>query len=335
MADAIDQSQTVPVKEKVFYALGDFASNLFWMPFIFWGTYFYTDVFIIPAGLVGVMFLISRVFDTANDPIMGMAADRFKPKPGIGQYRPFLSRLAVVFGVVGAVTFYTPDVSEGMRIAYAFVTYLLFGVVYTMINIPYSALMSVISKNENERKSVSFFRMLGAQSGGLFVSMVVPLLVLKVGQGNEKSGYFGAMSVMAAIAVACWILTYKNTRERTVPDKKVKGEVKRDLANVITSVHLWTLFIVAIFTNTAFTIRFSNVAYYFKYYADQGAVDNWGGQEIATGAFFTVGTISSLAGVFVLNFFIKKLDKKKLYVVLMAVSALTSRETGFLGWVTS
>ena len=319
-----DPAQVVPLKEKVFFALGDFASNIFWMPFIFWGTYFYTDVFVIPAGLVGVMFLIARVFDTANDPVMGMIADRMKPKEGVGQYRPFLIRLALPFGIIGAITFFTPGWGEGGRTAYAFVTYLLFGVIYTAINIPYSALMSVISKDPGERKSVSFFRMIGAQGGGLFVSLAVPALVLSIGGGNEKTGYFGAMSLMAVIAVVCWFLTYKNTRERTVPDKKEKGEGAKDFATVFTNVHLWMLFIVAIFTNTAFTIRFSNVAYYFKYYADEAAVKEWGGQGIATGNFFFVGTLASLAGVGVMTFFIKRIDKKKLYVALMSMAALVS-----------
>ncbi|MBN2340016.1 MAG: MFS transporter [Deltaproteobacteria bacterium] len=319
-----DPSQIVPVKEKIFFALGDFASNIFWMPFIFWGTYFYTDVFAIPAGLVGVMFLVSRIFDTANDPIMGAIADRLSPKEGIGQYRPFLLRLAVPFGLIGAAAFFTPNAGEGARIAYAFITYLLFGMIYTGINIPYSALMSVISKDPGERKTVSFFRMIGAQGGGLFVSLAIPALVLSIGKGDEKIGYFGAMSLMAVLAVICWFVTYKNTRERTVPDKKVKGEGLKDFASVFSNIHLWLLFIVAIFTNTAFTIRFSNVAYYFKYYADTAAVDKWGGQGVATGNFFFVGTIASLAGVGVMTFFIKRIDKKKLYVILMALAAAVS-----------
>src|SRR5512145_1907748 len=97
----VDSSQVIPFVEKFGYALGDFASNLFWMPFILFGTIFYTDVFGISAMSVGVMMLVTRIWDTVIDPAMGLIADRTRPRKGLGKYRPYLYWFALPFALVG------------------------------------------------------------------------------------------------------------------------------------------------------------------------------------------------------------------------------------------
>jgi GPH family glycoside/pentoside/hexuronide:cation symporter len=327
MADnaSADSSQVIPFVEKFGYALGDFASNLFWMPFVLYGAFFYTDIFGISATAVGWMLLLTRIWDTVNDPAMGLIADRVKPRSGLGQYRPFLFWFALPFGLVGALAFYTPELSSTAKLVYAWVTYTAFGMIYTAINIPYSALMSVMSKEPAERNSTSFFRMVGAQAAGLLVSSGLMYFVSKAGGEDKQRGFFIVMSAFAALGVLCFILTGKMTRERIAPEVKPAGETQRDMRSIFTNGSWWILFGVSFFTIAAFTMRFGVAAYYFKYYADPKAVESWGLFEGgAVSAFFTFGTISSLLGVVAFTFFAKTLDKKKMYYALILVSGLIS-----------
>lgn len=339
---AIDQSQVIPFAEKFGYALGDFASNLFWMPFILFGNFFYTDVFGISATAVGYMLLITRIWDTVIDPMVGLIADRTRPRPGLGRYRPYLYWFALPFAVVSSIAFFTPNLGPMAKIVYAWVTYTAFCIIYSLINVPYSALMSVMSREPRERSSTSFFRMIGAQVAGLLISSGLMFFVTKIGGGKEQAqqqrGFFIVMTVFALIAMVCFLAAGKMTRERIEPDLKGKGDVGKDLNNIIRCGAWWLLFLVSFFTIAAFTLRFGVAAYYFKYYADPAAVEAWKpviwfnlfGYHFklfeleAISAFFTFGTIASLLGVIVFSFFAKTIDKKKMYCTLILSSGLVS-----------
>jgi GPH family glycoside/pentoside/hexuronide:cation symporter len=325
----VDPSQVLPFFEKFGYALGDFASNLFWMPFILFGNIFYTDVFGISSTAVGYMLLVTRIWDTVIDPLVGLIADRTRPRPGLGKYRPYLYWFALPFAVVSSIAFFTPNLGPGAKVVYAWVTYTAFCVVYSLINVPYSALMSVMSREPGERSSTSFFRMIGAQVAGLLVSSTLMLLVAKIGggtsQGQQQRGFFLVMTLFAIVAMICFLLAGKMTRERIEPDDKEKGDLKKDLKNIVGCGAWWLLFLVSLFTIAAFTLRFGVAAYYFKYYADPVAVEKWGlFQGGAISAFFTFGTICALLGVVAFSFFAKTIDKKKMYYALILSSGLLS-----------
>jgi GPH family glycoside/pentoside/hexuronide:cation symporter len=322
---AKDASQVIPFGEKIGFALGDFASNLFWMPFVLYGAFFYTDVFGISATAVGVMLLVTRIWDTLNDPMMGLIADRVKPHPVLGQYRPFLFWMVLPFGLIGALAFYTPDLSYNGKLVYAWITYTAFGMIYTAINIPYSALMSVMSREPTERSSTSFFRMIGAQVAGLIVSSGLMYFVALAGGGDKQRGFFLVMAGLSVLAVVCFLVTGWTTRERIAPEVKPAGEILKDTKTIFGSVPWLVLFGVSFFTIAAFTMRFGVAAYYFKYYADQQAVAAWGVFEGgAVSAFFTFGTIASLVGVVAFTFFAKRMEKKTLYYILILVSGSVS-----------
>ena len=325
---AAEESQVIPFVEKFGYALGDFASNLFWMPFVLFGNFFYTDVFGISATAVGYMLLITRIWDTVIDPMVGLISDRTRPRPGLGRYRPYLYWFALPFALVSSIAFFTPNLGPFAKIVYAWVTYTAFCVTYSFINVPYSALMSVMSREPGERSSTSFFRMIGAQAAGLIVSSSLMLLVAKLGGGSaqpqQQRGFFIVMTIFAVAAMICFLLTGKMTRERVAAEPK-ESNVAKELKDIISCGAWWLLFFVSFFTIAAFTLRFGVAAYYFKYYADPVAVERWGlFQGGAVSAFFTFGTISSLLGVVVFSFFAKTIDKKKMYYILIISSGLLS-----------
>jgi len=179
---SVDIDENISIKEKIGFGLGDTASNLVWQVLMIFQLYFYTDIFGIPAAVVGTMFLITKIWDSINDPIMGIIADRTDTK--WGKFRPYILWLALPFALAGVLTFTTPDLSMSGKIIYAYVTYTLMMMVYTAINIPYSSLMGVISASASQRASFSQYRFMLAFSGGLLVQALTLPLVNTIGTDN-------------------------------------------------------------------------------------------------------------------------------------------------------
>lgn len=155
-------------KEKVSYGFGDLASVLYWQTFMLYFTYFYTDVFLLPASVAATMFLISRLFDGINDPLMGIIADRTNTR--WGKFRPYLLWMSVPFAIAGVLAFSVPDFSMTGKIIYAYCTFLLIMILYTAINIPYTALMGVMSPNSMDRTKLSSYKFVFAFTAGIIVS---------------------------------------------------------------------------------------------------------------------------------------------------------------------
>ena len=139
--------QKLSVVEKVGFSLGDAASNIFFQTFILFIPIFYTDVFGLSAKAVALMFLVTKIWDAVNDPMMGLIADRTETR--WGKFRPYLLWFAIPFGILGVLTFTTPDLSPTGKLIYAYVTYTLLRMAYTVVNVPYSALMGVMTPNSH------------------------------------------------------------------------------------------------------------------------------------------------------------------------------------------
>ena len=165
--------------ENLGFGLGDTASNFFFQTFNIFLLYYYTDVFGIDAGVAGTMFLITRLWDALNDPIMGIICDRTKTR--WGKYRPYLLWMAIPYGIFGYLIFANPGLEGTAKIVYAYFTYSMMMMAYTAINVPYSSLMAVLSPSSHARTIASNFRFIGAYGGGLLISMYVRALVEKLG----------------------------------------------------------------------------------------------------------------------------------------------------------
>lgn len=243
--NALPQSEptdndTLTAGEKVGYALGDAASNLFWKMFEFFLVYFYTDVFGITARATGSMLLITRIWDAINDPVFGYLADR--TKTAWGRFRPYLVWMSLPFAVTGVLTFYTPDLSDSGKLIYAYITYTLVMMAYTAINIPYGALMGVVSSSSLERTSVATYRFVAAFMGGIVVQYATLELVQFFGSGSdggppdEKIGFFWTMVVYASVAVVLFLVTFLTTRERVQPEQNEDSTFRADIRFVLTSI---------------------------------------------------------------------------------------------------
>ncbi len=229
--------------EKLGYAAGDAASNLYWKTFEFFLLYFYTDVFGLPAASVVTLLLVTRIWDAVNDPIFGYLADRTSTR--WGRFRPYLLWGSVPLAIFGAAVFYTPELGSRGRLAYAYVTFTLAMMAYTSINTPYSALMGVISPRSDDRTSVATYRFVAAFAGAIFVQSCTLALVRRLGGGTgvdaDRVGFFYTMVVYGVIAVGLFWVTFATTRERVEPAAPRPRTPAADLRFLVGDVRIWTL----------------------------------------------------------------------------------------------
>jgi GPH family glycoside/pentoside/hexuronide:cation symporter len=176
--------EKLALKEKIGYALGDGAANIAWRGVATFLFIFYTDVFGINPATVGVLMLIARFSDGIIDVIMGVICDRTNSK--YGKFRPWILWTAVPLGISLSLLFTTPNLGPTGKIIYAYATYLTFFIIYTANNIPYGALMAVMSGDDKERTSLGSYRMVGAFTGGMVVQGALLFLVVHFGNINPS-----------------------------------------------------------------------------------------------------------------------------------------------------
>jgi GPH family glycoside/pentoside/hexuronide:cation symporter len=288
--------QSLSFKEKIAYGLGDTASNFFYQFFNLFVVFYYTDIFGLSPVLVGTMTLSLRVFDAIVDPAIGIIADHTNTR--WGKFRPFL--------LWGAFT-------QHGKLVYAYVTYGLMWVAYSAINIPYSALMGVMSPSSEQRTSLSTYRFICAFIGQfLIVRLVVPLKN-RLGGGNEAEGIRYTMLIFAILSVALFLYTFANTRERVKPPADQKGAFGRDLLNVMKNGPWVALFFSAFFTLINAAVRGGSIIYFFKYVVRD---------EAKFTLYATSGTVAFIAGAVCTKIFLRLGDRRTLMIVLSIINAL-------------
>lgn len=250
-------------KEKLAYGLGDTASNFYLQAFNLFLFYYYTDVFGLPPAAVGTMMLFTRLLDAVTDPLMGIVADRTRTR--WGAYRPFLRWVAIPYGIAGYVMFLDPGFGLAGKLAFAYVTYSLTWLAYTAINIPYSALMGVMSPVSAERTTLSTYRFGCAFAGAFLISALTLPLKDLLGGDDPAAGFRRTMGIFAVASVVLFWFTFQNTRERVKPEASEPGSVGRDLRNLFRNGPWLALFVCAFFTLANVGVRNASIIYYFRY----------------------------------------------------------------------
>lgn len=326
--------QKLPFREKICYGFGDLASVLYWQTFMLYFTYFYTDVFIIPAATAATLFLVSRIWDGVNDPIVGMVADRTKTR--WGKFRPYILWLCVPFAVVGVLTFTVPNFEMKGKIIWAYITFNLIMMLYTAINIPYTALLGVISADSKERTTVSSVKFLFAYAAGTIVSATLLPMVGLFGKGNEARGWQLSFVVYGIAAVVFFLITFAGTRERVQPPKTQKSSVKKDIFELITN-GPWLILLAATITFILFVaVRGSVTVHYFKYVigSKELTLPFMGTKTYGFGAlvsaFNTIGQMSAIIGVLLINWVAKLIGKKTTFVIFFLIAVVSTAAFYFL-----
>lgn len=200
------------VKEKNGYGMGDAASHIIFDNVMLYMMFFYTDIFGIPAGFVGTMFLLARALDAISDPCMGLLADRTRSR--WGKFRPWILFGAIPFGLVCVLAYSSPDLSHNGKLIYAAVTYTLLTLLYTVVNIPYCALGGVITDNPTQRISLQSWRFVLATAGGMLSTVLMMPLVNFIGGEDKALGFQGGIAVLSVIAFLMLAFCFFTTKER-------------------------------------------------------------------------------------------------------------------------
>jgi sugar (glycoside-pentoside-hexuronide) transporter len=304
-------SEKLPVKEKIGYALGDTAANFIFQTMIMFQLVFYTDTFGISAIAAGTLLVVVRFWDAIFDPIMGIVADRTKTR--WGKFRPWILWTAVPFGIMGFLTFVTPDLSVGGKLIYAYVTYIILMMVYSANNLPYSALSGVMTGNLGERTSLSSYRFVFAMIAQLIIQGLALPMVHYFGQGSSSQGYQYTMGIFSALAVVLFFITFATTKERIQPAPDQKATVKEHYHDLMKNGPWLVMFILTVILFITLAMRGSVVLYYFKYYVGQEDLFSW---------FNVFGTVSTIIGIFFSKRLSMRYGKRNVFIGGLSVTTL-------------
>lgn len=294
--------------------MGDMSSSMFWKIFSYYLPIFYSDVFGLSLGATATLMLVTRVWDTVSDPMMGVIADRTETR--WGKYRPYLLWMALPFAVAGILLFTTPHFSETGRLIYAYATYILMMTVYTAINVPYGSMLGVMTDNSEEKTVYSSFRMFFAY-GGSFIALFAwePLCrAFEVQTGSVNTGWQLAMVVIAAACLLLFLACFALTREHV--HAPGSGSVGKDFGYLLKNAPWWLLTAAALGTNLFNTVRGATVAYYFKYYIGADASIALGAFSFLffAGLFLAVGEVCNMVGVVLATPVSARLGKKTTFI---------------------
>ena len=312
-----NKSNTAPLSfiEKVGYGVGDMASNFYMGFFNIFLLYYYLDVWGISPTGAATMFLVTKIIDAVSDPTMGLIADRTETR--WGKYRPYILWMALPFALLGYLLFLGPDLSPTGKLIFAYVSYSLVMLVYTAINVPYSALLAVISPISEERTKATQFRFIFASLGTLIIGASAKPLVDFLGGGNELLGFRLTIILFAVLAVVLFLFTFASTRERIRPVQH-NTSVREDL-NVLRKNISWIILAVcSILIVVGLVARISSTAFYTKYnmqYGDEKVL--WWMDH--TTLIITCGFIGQLFGALITPTLLNFIDKRRLMIFMNLV----------------
>lgn len=308
--DAKGTNQKLPLSEKISYGLGDLASNLIYTVITTYLTFYFTDVFGIGAAAVGTLMLVVRFVDMIDSPILGILIDKTNTR--WGKSRPWILWASVPFAISAIALFLGPDLSEGGKLVYAYIFYILVSVLYAAVNNPLATMLPSMTSNVQERTVANTYRMIGGQLGGLIVNMSLLGLVAYLGAGDQQKGFFYTMTLFAVIGLILFLITFFGTKERvqaasgkveSIPLKESVKAIKGNRPWIIVSL-LGLLFFMMYIT------KLSAAIYYITYYVEKPE---------AISLINSLGMVT-IIGILIVPFLTKKLSKRSVIMIGVLIS---------------
>jgi len=303
--------QKLSVGEKIGYALGDMAANFIFQAMLALQLDFYTHTFGLTAAQAGTLFLVVGLGVACFNPVMGVIADRTTSKSG--KFRPWLLWTAVPFGIISVLTFTTPQLSPGAKIIYAWTTYILLRVIYTVNNVPYASLTAVMTQDPDERTSISSYRQIAANSAGFIIASLAIPMVKFFGRGNDARGYQLTMGLLSILSVIFFIVSFFATKERIQPDPQQKTSLGQDVSDLFSNRPWVVLFLVTLFYFAAILVRGNVMLPYFRFVAGDVNLFAW---------FSGFGLGSLLLGVACSTAVSVRVGKRTLFIASMALTGV-------------
>ena len=251
----------VPLKEKMSFGMAGLGQNAIYSMMLTYLMFFYTDIVGISAATIGTIFLLARIWDGINDPIMGYIVDRTNTR--WGKFRPYMLFATIPMGFITILCFTAPDISPTMKVVYVAVTYILWGMSFTLSDVPLWSLCSAMTSNSDERNSLITLNRLCAQGGILIAALGFIPLSLLLGGGDTGQGYHNAAMVIAIFSSLCMTMAFFGTRERA-PVHKEKTSLRENV-NCIFRNRPLLLVMASILLATPGTIASMTLIYFAKY----------------------------------------------------------------------
>ena len=318
--------------EKIGYGLGDMSSSMFWKIFTAYLPFFYSTIFGLSLVDATFLMLVTRIWDAVSDPMMGVISDRTQTR--WGKYRPYLLWCAIPFAVCGILLFTTPDTAYAWKRVWAYTTYILMMTVYTAINVPYGAMLGVMTDDSDEKTVFSSYRMFFAY-GGSFIVLAgwEPLCrMFNNLRGvdpavNDSQSWQYAMIVVAVCCALLFFLTFAMTREKVKSAPK-ESSVASDLGSLFRNAPWWILLGGVLFFNFFNAVRYTVGPFFFASVVGEGAALKIFSTEFLfyAGIFFAVCEVANMAGVSMTPMITRRIGKKTTFmaclVLLIALSSL-------------
>ncbi|MBV8501959.1 MAG: MFS transporter [Paucibacter sp.] len=261
--------------EKAGYSAGDAAANLVFMTMVLFQLNFYTDVFGLSANAAAAILLWPRLWDAIFDPIMGVLADRTETR--WGKFRPWILWTMVPWCVVMVLAYTTPDKSwgwsTGMLVAYAGITNSVLMTLYSMNNMPYSALGGVMTADLDERNKLNSYRFVSVNIAQFIVGGFTLPLVSKFAQGHDRQyGWHMTMTIWAVACLVLFLVTFLSTKERIKPVAPVKSSPRQDFADLLKNGPWIALVLYTVFHFGMLALRGGAHYNYYHHYADKASM---------------------------------------------------------------
>lgn len=257
-------------KEKFSYGLGAVGKDMVYMLSASYILYYYQDILGVNAIAMGIILMVARVFDAFNDPIMGVLVAKTKTK--WGRFRPWLMIGTVLNAFVLYFMFAAPPSLDGKgMVAYAAITYILWGVTYTMMDIPFWSMIPAFTEGGKEREGLTTLARSCAGVGSALITIITMICVQKLGQGDERVGFKIFALIIAVLFIVFITFTCASIKEKSTVDvdspsvgQMFKALVQNDQAMAV----VFTIVLV----NCSLYITSNLLIYFFKY---DMAGENW------------------------------------------------------------
>lgn len=307
------QDQKLSTLEKVGFGAGDMALNVVISSMMLIITFFYTDVYGLRTRDLALLFVAVKVIGAISDLVVGQMTDTFLTR--WGRYRPYLLLLAVPYGLSVFMVFSTPDWGYDAKLVWAYSTYILMTLMTSGVGVPYISLISGLTSDPQERLSANGYRLFLAKVGAFMVTIVVPVMASRWGNGSPAAGYQLAMAVMALLGVALFLFCFFTTTERVV--HKVERQPLLEQVRVLLKNDQWLILCAVCLTGTVgYVIRGSVAIYYAKYYLH--------GDTATVSAFLSTGVAAAILAMVVSTWVTKFYCKVKLFRYTQLMVAVLS-----------
>ncbi|MGN1339110.1 MAG: MFS transporter [Oscillospiraceae bacterium] len=297
------------VLERFSYGCGDFGCNIIYTAMSAFLLFYYTDYAGISAAAVGTIMLISRIFDGISDIAMGYIVDHTKSR--FGKARPWLLRMCIPFAISGVLLFSVPTSwTTAAKLVYIFITYNLTStVIYTAINVPYSALNALMTQDGYERSVLSIFRNLLATAGTLIINTFT--LPMVEAFGNNASAWTKTFVCFGLLAVAAFLINFFGTKERVKAVSDASSEKKDSGVPFFKG-------LAALFKNKYWIMMTAMLALFFMMFSINGGATVYFAREILGDANLVAPisstlNIAQIISMFLIAFFVKKFGKRNVF----------------------